>query len=157
MCRKSMRMKARRKNSGHLLAEVMLAVLMLAVCALIFSATLPSAHKSRAKADNYNIATSLASKMMEEVRHTGYQNANATALLANGLIDSSTPVATDTYSWTNVDLGVVDSPGSTLTNGTATIKISSLAAELIEVTTVVRWSESGQTKTVTLSALLANI
>lgn len=157
MCRKSMKMRARRKISGHLLAEVMLAVLMLAVCALIFSATLPSAHKSRAKADNYNIATSLASKMMEEVRHTGYQNANATALLANGLIDSASPVATDTYAWTNVDLGVVDSPSSTLLNGTATIRIKSLASELIELTTTVTWTESGQTKRVTLSALLANI
>ncbi len=150
-------MRARRKNSGHLLAEVMLAVLMLAVCALIFSATLPSAHKSRAKADNYNIATSLATKMMEEVRHTGYQNANATALLNNGLIDSAAPVSANTYSWTNVDLGIADSPGTTLTNGTATITILSRAVDLLEITAQVKWKEQGQDKTVTITSLLANI
>jgi len=135
----------------------MLAVLMLAVCALIFSATLPSAHKSRAKADNYNIATSLATKMMEEVRHTGYQNANATALLNNGLIDSAAPVSANTYSWTNVDLGIADSPGTTLTNGTATITILSRAVDLLEITAQVKWKEQGQDKTVTITSLLANI
>lgn len=150
-------MRRRRKNAGHLLAEVMLAVAMLAVCALIFSATLPAAHKSRAKADNFNIATSLASKMLEEVRNTGFQNANGTSLASVGLVDSATPVATDTFSFTNVDLGVVDSPGSTLNEGMGRLKIVTLAPELIQVTATVTWKEKGVTKTVSLVALLANI
>lgn len=150
-------MKRRRKNSGHLLAEAMMAIMMLAVCALIFTATLPAAHNSRAKADNFNIATSLVSKMLEEIRNSGYTNATALQMAANGLIDSAAPVATNTYSFTNVDMGISDSPGSTLTNGVGRLTVEQLAVDLRRVTATVTWVEKGQTKTVSLSTLLANV
>lgn len=150
-------MRRRRKISGHMLAEAMMAIMMLAVCALIFTATLPAAHNSRAKADNFNIATSLASKMLEEVRNIGYTNATATQLAASGLIDSATPVATDTYSFTNVDAGIVDSPASTLTSGVGRLVVEQIGIDLRRVTATVTWSEKGQTKTVSLATLLANV
>lgn len=134
-----------------------MAILMLAVCALIFTATLPAAHNSRAKADNYNIATSLASKMLEEVRNTGYTNATATMLAANGLIDSAAPVATNTYSFTNVDVGITDSPGSTLPSGVGRLVVEQIGIDLRQVTATVTWTEKGQTKTVSLATLLANV
>ncbi len=150
-------MKRRRRNSGHLLAEAMMAILMLAVCALIFSATLPAAHNSRAKADNYNIATSLASKMLEEVRNVGYTNAAAIQLASYGLIDSASPVAANTYSFTNVDVGISDSPGSTLPAGTGRLAVEQLGIDLRQVTATVTWTEKGRTNTVSLATLLANV
>jgi hypothetical protein len=137
--------------------EVMMAVMLLAVCAMIFAATLPAAHRSRAKADNRNVATSLAQKMLEDIRTIGYVNANPTQLLANGLIDSATPVSTNTYSFTNVDSGVIDSPGSALPSGTGRIVLETLDLELIRITVQVNWSETGQTRTVTIATLLANV
>jgi type II secretory pathway pseudopilin PulG len=152
-----MQPKQRRKNSGHTLAEVMMAVMMLAACALIFAATLPAAHKSRAKADNFNVATSLAQKTLEEIRTVGFVNTTPAQLATLGIIDSATPVTTNTFSFTNVDNGIVDSPGSTLPNGVGRLTIEDVDIELRRVTAVITWLEAGQTKTVSMAALVANV
>lgn len=145
------------RQAGHTLVEVMLALFMLTVCTIIFGSTLPAAFESRAKADNYNMATSLAQKQLEAIRSVGFDNCSASALASRGLIDSSTPVSTDTFSFTSVDNGIVDSPSSVLTSGIGRLTIETLATDLRRLTVTVQWTEQGVSRTVRVASLLADV
>lgn len=149
--------RTKRRRGGHTLVELMIAILLLAACAMIFAATIPTAHESRGKADNSNVATSLASKMIEEIRAAGYANTTPAQLVVYGLIDSATPVSTDTYSFTNIDSALVDAPANTLTSGVGRLNIVQTNIDLKTVTATVTWNEMGQTKTIAVSTLLANL
>lgn len=151
-------MKRTRLRRGHTLVEVMMALFMLTVCVVIFASTLPAAFESRAKADNANIATSLANKMLEAMRTVGFDNIDQTRLAQLGLLDNATAVSgTDTFSWTNVDNGVVDSPGTTLTAGVGRLRIETLAVDLIRLTATVQWREDGQTRSIVIATLVSDV
>lgn len=149
--------KFKSKKSGHTLAEVMFALLLLAVCSLIFGATIPSAHKSRGKADNANIATSLAQKQMETLRLAGYANLTPSQMAAKGLIDSANAVSTNTYTFTNIDSPFVDSPATVLPQGVGKVTVADVNSDSRSVTVVIQWVEGAKTQTITLSSLVANL
>jgi len=146
-----------RTRRGVTLIEVLFAVFLVAVCAAILVATMPTASRSQAMADLNNKATNLAQKQLEAVRSLGYSNVTAGQLLAASLIDSTTPVTANTYAFTNVDMGMNDSPGKLLPSGTGTVSIEQLALDLRRVKVTVNWSYRGQAKTVSLGTLVANL
>lgn len=149
--------RRRGRSGGFSFVEVMLAVFLVACLAGVVAAAMPVATLSRTKADASNAASAIAQKEMEAVRGLGYANLTATALLAAGLVDSTTPDASGAFPFTNVDAGVNDSPGTALTGGTGTILIEHVDTELRRVTVRVAWNERGKPRSYTLSTLVANL
>ncbi len=147
----------KKRQKGHTLIEVMFAIFLVGVCALIFAGSMPMANTGRAKADRRNLATSLAQKQAEAVKAMGYVNLTPSQLYTLGLIDSETAVATNTYSFSNVDNGLVDSPALVLPSGKGRIKIETVDLDLKRVTIEVTWVEDGQTRKVELGTLIAYI
>ena len=157
----------RRVKGGHTLIEAMFASFLALVCALIFSATIPVANLTRGKAENMNLATSLAQKMMEKVRGEGYPNSTNQRLYDVGLADSTALVSTATYGcgpigeqalqFTNIDASLVDSPAKTLPNGRGFIYSTQTGLDMRRITIVVSWQERSVTKSVRLTSLVANL
>lgn len=137
--------------------EVLLAIFLVVICAFIVAATMPIANRSRAKASDLDKAMGLAQKELEAIRGLGYPNITPTQLSANGLIDSATPVATNTYSFTNADNANFDNPAKVLNNGAGTVLIEQLATDFRRVTITVTWREKSKTRTFTLGTLIANL
>ncbi|MBX3095875.1 MAG: hypothetical protein KF812_03355, partial [Fimbriimonadaceae bacterium] len=150
-------MKQRKRIQGHTLIEVLIASFVALASALIFAATMPTANTSRVKADLNNRALSLAQKEMEAIRSLGFANVTATQLASKGLLDSTTPVATNTWSFTNIDSPAVDSPATVLTAGTGRVRIEDAANDLRRVTITVNWTERGQARSVSIATLIANL
>lgn len=155
-----------RRRLGATLIEVLFAIFLVGAGALIVAATMPIANVSRAMADNNNKATSLAQKQLEAIRGLGYANATAPQLLANGLIDSTSPTspppevslpASTTYSFSNTDLAALDQTSRVLNQGAGYVSIEQVDIDLKRVTVVVRWVERDRPKTVVLATLVANL
>ena len=64
----------RNRRSGFTLLEVLLAVFVLALTALILAAAFPTAQISRIKAAHVSYAVNLSRQTMEEKRSAGYSN-----------------------------------------------------------------------------------
>ena len=101
-------MKVRLKNSKHrsgfTLVEVMLAIFVLALSALMFAATFPTSQISRIKAVHMSYATSLAQQKMEELRSAGYSGMllGATVEIPSELPSGSSLTTTVTQYATNI-------------------------------------------------------
>lgn len=149
--------RLRRTRLGGLLIESLLAIFLVGMTALILASTMPIATKTRVKADNMNKAAGIAQKMVEAIRGSGYANISATQLYSLGLIDSTTPVTTATYSFTNVDTGSFDNVGRILPSGTGTVTIEQVDLDLRRITVIVNWSDRGSTRTYRLGTLVANL
>jgi len=118
---------------------------------------MPVANQSRAKSDLRNVATSIAQKQAEAIKAQGYANVTAAQLVTLGLIDSATPVATDTYSFTNVDTTAFDNPAALLPSGIGRIVIRQAGLDIREVIIDVRWKEKGVDRQVRVGTLIANL
>lgn len=94
---------------------------------------------------------------MEAVRAVGYPNMSATQLFAAGLIDSTSPVATNTYTFTAVDNARVDSPAQVLPSGTGRILVEQVDIDLRRVTLTVTWMDRGRSRSMTVGTLVANL
>lgn len=132
-------------------------ILLISMCATLLVATMPTANKNREKSNRQNQAISLAQKQLEAIRGLGYANLSAQQLAVNGLLDSSNAIATNTYSFTNVDNGIMDNPSVVLPSGTGTVKIEQLDLDLKRVIVTVSWTDHGVQRSVTLGTLVANI
>lgn len=132
-------------------------IMIVALCATALVSTMPVATMSRVRAKSQNQALSLAQKEMEAIRSVGYANITPAQLYANGLIDSITPVATDTYSFTNVDNAILDNASASLKDGVGWVKIEEVAIDLKRVTIEVRWTDKGRSRTVSVGTLVANL
>lgn len=104
-----------------------------------------------------NRAVALAQKQMEAIKRLSYPNITANALLTASLIDSTTEVATNTYSFTNVDSLVADDAPRLLPSGAGRVTIEQPDIELKRVIIRITWSENGQTKTYEIGTLVANL
>jgi hypothetical protein len=145
----------------------MFASFLALLCALIFSATIPVANITRGKADSLNSATSLAQKMIETARGSGYPNVTNARLVDTGLADSATLVNTSSLGigpsgekameFTNVDSTVIDSPGTVLPSGRGFIYSTQTGLDLRQVTVIVMWKEKGGTRSVRLTSMVANL
>ncbi|MCC6403212.1 MAG: hypothetical protein IT207_04310 [Fimbriimonadaceae bacterium] len=147
---------ARNRKAGNTLIEVMFAVFLALVCAMIFAAAMPTAASSRTKADHYNTAISIAERQLEALKGVD-PGLKPDQLYAAGLIDSVTQVGTDTWAFTQVGAASNDNAAKVLTNGVAKIKIELVDIELRRVTVTVDWKERGQDRNVTLATLVADL
>lgn len=145
-----------KKTAGNTLVEVMFAVFLALVCAMIFAAAMPTAASSRKKADNYNTAVAVAERQMEAIKAVD-PGLKPEQLFAAGLIDSTTPVETNTWSFTAVGSATNDDAAKVLKDGVARIKIELVEVELRRVTVTVSWKERGQNRNVTLATLVADL
>lgn len=152
-------MKLSRKSltRAFTLIEVLFAVFLVGVSASIVVVTMPTATQSRIKADLNNKATSMAQKQLEAIRGMGYANVSANQLATAGVIDSASPVATNTYSFTNSDSAKLDNPALILPNGVGRVKIEQVDIDLREVIVTVTWNDRGVTRSITLGTLIANL
>ncbi len=144
------------RRSGHTFLEVLFSAFLALVSALILTASMPVANVSRAKADFQNLALSLAQKQMEAVRGVD-PSLSAAILHRAGLIDSTSPIGTNTWSFTNVDHALFDNPARVLPSGTGRITVELIDVELRRVTITVTWREQGQTRTLTIGTLIADL
>lgn len=149
--------RSTRTKRGVSLIEVLFAVFMVAVCAVILVAAMPTASRSQAMSDLNNKATNLGQKELEAVRGLGYANVTFEQLFAAGLIDSTTTVAANTWSFTNVDTGLNDSASKLLPSGTGRVKIEQMGLDLRRVTVTVNWTARGVPKSISLGTLIANL
>lgn len=150
--------KSRRKKwGGQTLIEVLLALFMLTVAVTILAATMPVANRSTVKADFVGKAAGLAQKELESIRNLGYANLSGTVLASNGLLDSATQSAANTYTFTNIDLGVVDSIATIMPAGAGTVMIEQVNIDLRRITITVSWTERGTRRNFVLGTLVANL
>lgn len=149
--------KRKSSGKGFSLIEVLFAVFLVALCAVIVAASMPLANKARIRADQYNKALNLAQKQLEAIRGKGYANATPSQLFALGLIDSTSPVATNTYSFTNSDSAALDNPARILPNGMGTVLVEQADLDLRRVIVTVQWNDQGTNRQVQLGTLIANL
>ncbi len=152
-----MRSQAKSRTSGHTLIEIMIASFLVLACALIFAATMPTANTSRAKANFNNQATALAQKQMESLKSRGFANLTGAQMFANGLVDSATPSATNTWEWTDVDNGENDSPSEVLPDGEGTVTVEQVRFDLRRVTIRVTWREQDLNREVVVASMVGNL
>jgi prepilin-type N-terminal cleavage/methylation domain-containing protein len=152
-----------RKKRGFTLIEVLFAIFLVVICAFIVAATMPISNASQSKASDLDKAMGLAQKQLEGIRGLGFPNLNPTQLAADGFIDSTNQVATNTYSFTNSDNANFDNPATVLSHGTGTVKVEQLNLNLIRVTVTVSWLDlnvwrkTGQYKNFSVGTLIANL
>ena len=85
---------------GFTLIEVMVAIFLVALGAIMYSALMPMAAKGSRMVSNYQQASSLVQNKIDEVRAVGYGRINYANLQAAGIIDA-TPTSSP-YSFTGV-------------------------------------------------------
>ena len=145
------------KQQAFSLVEVLFGIFLAGLCATVLAATMPVANNSRQKANYQNVALSIAQKQMESLRSLGYPNLTSERLLSTGVIDSSTPVATNTYSFTNIDAGAYDSPSLKLPSGQGRLIVEQVGIDLRRVTIQLTWTEAGRQKSIQIGTLVANL
>ncbi len=146
-----------RTRRGFSLIEVLIAVFLVITCMLIVIATMPLATASRNKADRSTKAIGLAQKELEALRGAGYPNLTPTQMYSYGLIDNTTAVSSNTYTFTNADALAYDSPANVLPNGTGTVTVEQLDFDLRRLTVAVTYRDLNTTKTVRLGTIVANL
>jgi type II secretory pathway pseudopilin PulG len=147
----------RGRRAGFSYIEVLLAIFLVVTSATIVLSTMPLSTSSRIKADYLNRATSLAQKQLEAIRGRGYQNATVAQLYAAGLIDSTTPIATNTYAFTNSDSAALDNPAKVLPTGTGSVQLDQIVLDLRRVIVKVNYVERGKPRSVTVGTMIANL
>jgi type II secretory pathway pseudopilin PulG len=147
----------RRAKRGGTLVEVLFAVFLVGLSAMIIAATMPVANNSRAKASLTQKATGMAQKQLEALRGIGYANLTASQMFNYGLIDSQSAVSANTFSWTNADSAALDNPARILPNGVGRVSVEQVALDLKRVTVWVTYTDRGQNREVRLGTLIANL
>jgi type II secretory pathway pseudopilin PulG len=154
----------KRRRRAFSYVEVLFAIALALVSALVYSATMPMANKSRAKANHTNIATSLAQKQMEAIKSRGYASITAEALAKNepdigrpNLIDSSAPAGDGSFSFDTVDNEFFDAPPTVLPQGAGKIWVEQADLDLRRVRIEVSWVEGDKSRSVEIGTLVANL
>ncbi len=145
------------RRRGFSLIEVLIAIFLVVTCMLIVVSTMPISTASRAKADLSSKAIGLAQKQLEALKGVGYPNLTPSQLFAKGLIDSSSAVETNTYSFTGADGAANDSPAMVLPAGTGRVTIEQVDLDLRRVTITITYRDRNATRTVRLGSLVANL
>lgn len=135
----------------------MIATFLTLMAAGVLSATMPAANQGVTAATLHQRALNLAEKEVEAIRTAGYANVNATQLTQLGLLDSSTAVSTNTYSFTNSDAASYDSLALVLPSGTGTVTIIQTDIDLVTVVINVNWKDQSTARTVQICTNIANI
>jgi Tfp pilus assembly protein PilV len=152
-----MYVKARKRNKGFSIIEAMLSVFMVTCAAAILTSAMPAATVSRMKGNYLNKAANFSQKEIELMKAQTYANLTATKLLAADLIDSSTPVSSNTFSCNSTDAASGDRVSDILPSGTATVKVEQVDIELKRITVTVNWVERGRNRSYAVASLVANL
>lgn len=145
-----------RNVRGFTMVEVVLAIFLLAVVAVIFGALYPTSQRLTGGAKQRAVALMLAERRMESIKLLGYGNLNYEGLRAYGLIDDS-PNASP-FSFTNTDNARQESPSTMLPNGIGQIEIQDAGWDTRRVIVRVSWQgPNGNTQTVELRTLIGNM
>lgn len=147
----------RSRRSGVTLIEVLFAMFLVVTCAMIVAASMPIADIARGKADLLAKATGLCQKQLEAIRGVGYANINPSALVSDGLIDSQSQVAPNTYSFSNSDSANRDNPSLLLPQGAGTVQITQPQSNLIQVIVTVTYNDNTRNRTVSVGTQVANL
>jgi prepilin-type N-terminal cleavage/methylation domain-containing protein len=150
-------MVRRKRQKGFSFLEILFAVFLLAVSAAIVVATLPVGTRIRHKSDDMDKAIGLAQKQLEAIRGEGYSNATSTQLASFNLIDSTTPVTDNTYSFTNSDSANLDNPALILPQGKGTVAVTQADIDLRQVVVTITWNDRGTARTYQIGTLIANL
>lgn len=78
-------------------------------------------------------------------------------MFANGLVDSATPSAVNTWEWTDVDNGENDSPSEVLPDGEGTVTVEQVRFDLRRVTIRVTWRERDLNREVVVASMVGNL
>lgn len=108
-----------KKQRGFTLIEVMLAVFVVSITALIFAATFPTSQISHMKAAYMSYATSLAEQKVEEFKAAGY---------ANIQLGSQEQAIT------------IPPNGTQSITGTQTVNITQYATDIKKIEVTITWS-----------------
>ena len=146
-----------RKNRGFSLIEAMLSVFMVATAGAILASAMPAATVSRSKGNYLNKAANFAQKEVELMKSLGYANLTAAKLYSADLVDSTSTVATNTWSCNSTDAAVGDRVSDLLPSGTGTIKVEQVDLELKRITITINWKERSRNRSYTVASLVANI
>lgn len=138
------------------MVEIVLAMSVLMACAFVFSAAFPTSTANRQKADNHALALTMANREMAALRDEGYGVCSTySGLSSAGVIDAS-PTSVP-YSFTNVTQGSAQTVANVLPSGTGSLTVTTVSTGVIRLSVVVRWTEQGQSRFISLSSYLANV
>jgi type II secretory pathway pseudopilin PulG len=145
-----------RKREGFTFAEVLFALFLVAITALVMAAALPLGHHSRQKADLHLKAAEICQRQLERLREVGYPNLTAEQLLEMNLI-SSTGAQTEGYPFTEVDQSRGDAVSTVLPSGQGWVKIYDVGLDLRSLVVTVRWVEDSRTREIQMGTLVGNL
>lgn len=146
-----------KRKRGATLIESLFAVFLVFSAASVVLSTMPIGTNARTISQLKQRAMGLAQKELEAIRGLGYANATAAQLYSYGLIDSTNTISTNTYSFTNVDNSARDNPARILPSGTGSVKVEQADIDLRRVTVTVSYVERGDSKSVIVGTLIANL
>ena len=142
-----------KRKHGYTLVEVMVALFLIAMGAIMYSAMMPMAAKGSRMVSNYTQACSLVQHKIDQLRAVGYGRLDYTDLAASPDIIDASP-ATSPFSFTTID-----SLSAIYPNGaTGTIAIADFSSVVKQVTVTLTWTGSAikqDTGTLTAVALIA--
>jgi type II secretory pathway pseudopilin PulG len=136
-----------KNKRGVGLLDLTLTVALLAISGVIFSAAFPTAFSASRQAQEYKIATAIATEKAEQLRAMHYESLTRSLLASAGIID-----ADNGYSFTERD-----AIASQLCSGTGAIEITDVTADVKRVRITVSWlSKQNTTRSVQITTLIAD-
>lgn len=98
---------SRKSRTALGLIEVIFALFLFMMMALMFAAVIPVATRSSKYSSSYSMASQIAQHKVDEIREAGYAKCNGAGLDSLDLIDSATAIQTvgtaETFSFTTTD------------------------------------------------------
>lgn len=124
-----------RNTLGYTLIEVVVALFLTTLGAVMFGALMPMASKTSRMVGNYQQASSLVQHKVDQLRAVGYGRLTYTELRTAGIIDASPTVPP--YRFTGVD-GL----SSIYPQATGTIDVTDYSSSIKRITVSLTWDGS---------------
>jgi len=131
--------------------DLIATLFILAITGLIFSSTFSAGFACLGQSKEYKVASAIAQQKMEQLRTMNYESLDQPLLLSAGAIDADP--TTSPYSFTQVD-----NVAGKLRQGTGTLRIETVSADVKRVRITVSWmSRTGNPqRSVQVSTLFAD-
>lgn len=143
------------KRRGSILLDAVVGVFILTVATLSYLSLTVVTHRSQVISKDESKAAQMVARLIEQVQLLSTRDLNVTTLKAMNLVDSSSTGSP--YSFTNIplDQGTLYSPSKSLTNGTGTMTLTTLANGSVRVVATVGWtSSSGKAQQLTSGTII---
>jgi len=144
-----------RRQRGLTLIDTMIGMMILAMGALSFTALMPVMARGQKMSQEVSVANQIALRELENLRLLGYNSLEYTDIHATGLCDTYSGSGPIMFSHVVQDEAKQLSAATSLKNGTGTVEISDVSANLRSVIVTVNWtSASNKSRSVALSTLV---